>query len=176
MRAKAPSDGKRLASGCQRAVNRPIFLAPAGNSPDETIRRLEAAGAAPATDADARLVRIENGKPRYGEDIRENTLPQETRQMHAISFTKGCYLGQEIVERIRAQGHVNRLLARLELETADPPAPGTKLMADAAEAGEITSSVYSPEAGKAIVLAYLRTPFAEPGRTLTANGVPARVA
>jgi aminomethyltransferase len=49
-----------------------------------------------------------NGRPRYGEDIRETSLVQETQQMHAVSFTKGCYLGQEIVERVRAQGHVNK--------------------------------------------------------------------
>ena len=66
------------------------------------------------------MVRIENGKPRYGEDIRETSLPQETQQMHAVSFTKGCYLGQEIVERIRAQGQVNKKLVRMELEGAEP--------------------------------------------------------
>src|SRR4051812_38058191 len=79
-------------------------------SPVETanvIRLLEAAGVKPATAEDARVVRIENGKPRYGEDIFDTTLPQETEQMHAVSFNKGCYLGQEIVERIRARGHVN---------------------------------------------------------------------
>ena len=141
----------------------------------EMIRRLESAGAQPASADDAHVVRMENGKPRYGVDIRETTLPQETRQMHAISFTKGCYLGQEIVERIRAQGHVNKLLSRVELDAAEPPAPGTKLLAEAAQAGEITSSVYSPAAGKVIALAYLRTAFAEPGRALTVNGAPARV-
>jgi aminomethyltransferase len=140
-----------------------------------TVSRLEAAGARPATEADARVVRIENGKPHYGDDIRETSLVQETRQMHAVSFTKGCYLGQEIVERVRAQGHVNKLLSSVELDTAEPPAPGSKLTADGAEAGEITSSVYSPEHGKAIALAYLRTPFADPGRSLTANGIAARV-
>jgi folate-binding protein YgfZ len=73
------------------------------------------------------VVRIENGKPLYGEDIRDTTLPQETRQMQAVSFNKGCYLGQEIVERIRALGHVNKQLERLELDGAQPPATGTKL-------------------------------------------------
>jgi tRNA-modifying protein YgfZ len=141
----------------------------------EIAGRLQAAGAQPATGADARLVRIENGLPRYGEDIRETTLPQETRQMHAVSFTKGCYLGQEIVERIRAQGHVNKLLSRLEIDTAEPPPPGTKVMAENGEAGEITSAVYSPEKGKSIALAYLRTAFAETGRTLSANGMTALV-
>jgi folate-binding protein YgfZ len=69
---------------------------------------------------------IENGKRRYGEDIRETSLPQETQQMHAVSFNKGCYLGQEIVERIRAQGRVNRKLMRVVLEGAEAPAAGTK--------------------------------------------------
>ena len=113
--------------------------------------KLAAAGAAAATDEDIRTVRIENGKPRYGEDIRETSLPQETGQMDAVSFNKGCYLGQEIVERIRAQGHVNRKLTRVELEGNEPPAPGTKL-----ENGEVTSSAYSPELGKVIALVYAR--------------------
>ncbi len=116
---------------------------------------LEAAGAKPASAEDARTVRIENGRPRYGEDIRETSLPQETQQMHAVSFTKGCYLGQEIVERIRARGHVNRKLTRIELPGADPAEPGTSMQLDGKQA-EITSSVYSPALGKAIALAYVR--------------------
>ena len=117
--------------------------------------QLEAAGARPATPEDARVVRIENGKPRYGEDIGETSLPQETQQMHAVSFTKGCYLGQEIVERIRTQGHVNKNLVRLEIDGSEPAVPGARLMVDGKEA-EITSSVYSPHFGKVIALAYVR--------------------
>jgi folate-binding protein YgfZ len=132
----------------------------------EVIAQLEAAGARPATEEDARVVRIENGKPRYGEDIRETSLIQETQQLHAVSFVKGCYIGQEIVERVRAQGHVNKKLVRLELEAAEPVAPGTKVTAGGAEAGEVTSSVYSPAAGKGIALAIVRTQFAEPGTVL----------
>ncbi len=124
---------------------------------------------------DARAVRIENGKPRYGEDIRETSLPQETQQTHAISFTKGCYLGQEIVERIRAQGHVNKLLVRLAIASQEPPAPGTKLMSDGKEAGEITSAVQSPQSGGVAALAIVRTPFAAPGTELQAGAVSARV-
>ena len=120
-------------------------------------------------------MRIENGKPRYGEDIRETSLPQETQQMHAISFTKGCYLGQEIVERIRAMGHVNKKLVRIELNAAEAPAAGTKLTADGAEAGEITSSVYSPDSGKVIGLAYVRTPHANSGTELHAGDARAIV-
>jgi tRNA-modifying protein YgfZ len=134
-----------------------IFL-PAAESAG-LIRRLEAAGARAATPGDARLVRIENGKPRYGDDIRDSSLPQETGQVHAVSFNKGCYIGQEIVERIRARGHVNRTLERLELDAAEPPAPGAKLDLDGREA-EITSAIYSPDLGKVVALAYVRVPAA----------------
>jgi folate-binding protein YgfZ len=120
------------------------------------IQTLESMGVKPATADDARLVRIENGKPLYGEDIRETTLPQETQQMQAVSFNKGCYLGQEIVERIRAQGRVNKKLERVELEGSEPPAPGTKLQIESRDA-EITSAVYSPHFGKVIAMAYVRT-------------------
>ena len=121
----------------------------------DLIRRVEAAGARPASAEDARMVRIENGKPRYGEDIRDTSLPQETRQMHAVSFTKGCYLGQEIVERIRARGHVNRTLQRIELEGTEPAQPGATVEVEGKQA-EITSSVYSPELKRAVALAYVR--------------------
>ena len=119
------------------------------------VHRLETAGAAAASAEDARLVRIENGKPRYGEDIRETSLPQETGLMHAVSFNKGCYLGQEIVERIRAQGRVNKKLMRVVLEGGEAPAPGTKTTVDGAEA-EVTSAVVSPSSGEVVALAYVR--------------------
>jgi aminomethyltransferase len=117
--------------------------------------QLEAAGAVAASTEDARLVRIENGRPRYGEDIRETSLPQETQQMHGVSFNKGCYLGQEIVERIRAQGRVNKKLMRVVLEGAEAPAAGTKTTVDGAEA-EVTSAVVSPASGEVVALAYVR--------------------
>jgi tRNA-modifying protein YgfZ len=120
------------------------------------IEQLESLGAKPATEDDARTVRIENGKPLYGEDIRDTTLPQETQQMQAVSFSKGCYLGQEIVERIRAQGRVNKKLERLELEGAEAPAAGSKLQVDGRHA-EVTSALYSPHFNKVIALAYVRT-------------------
>lgn len=143
---------------------------PAGRQP-----AFAASGAKPASDADVRLVRMENGRPRYGEDIRENSLPQETQQMHAVSFQKGCYIGQEIVERIRAQGHVNKKLVRLVIEAPAAPVPGTKLSAGGAEVGEITSSIFSPEASHAVALAYVRVPHDTPGTVLEAGGIPARV-
>ena len=176
------SDYAHLAWGeCTAAAvsltGQPGFRVYGGAGPvREIIGRLCGAGIAAATPEDARRVRIENGRPRYGEDIRETSLPQETQQMHAVSFTKGCYLGQEIVERIRAQGHVNKKLVRVKISASDPPAAGSKLAANGAEAGEITSSVYSPEAGEVVALAYVRSNFAEPGTPLDAGGAAARVA
>jgi tRNA-modifying protein YgfZ len=130
----------------------------AAGKKEEIVARVERAGALAATAGDARVVRIENGRPRYGEDIRETSLPQETGEMRAVSFTKGCYIGQEIVERIRARGHVNRRLERIELDGAGPVPAGTRLTIDGREA-EVTSSVYSPRAGKVVALAYVRTPL-----------------
>jgi aminomethyltransferase len=147
---------------------------PADQRP-EWISQLASAGAPPATDEDARLVRIENGKPRYGDDIRDTSLPQETGQLHAVSFSKGCYLGQEIVERIRSQGRVNWKLVRVEIAASEPLAPGARLTAQGAEAGEITSSVFSPRAGKVVALAYVRSQFAEPGTALDAGQAAALV-
>ena len=140
----------------------------------EIVRRLTEAGAQPATAEDARLMRIENGRPRYGEDIRETSLAQETGQMRAVSFSKGCYLGQEIVERIRAQGHVNRRLVRLDLDSIVPAA--TALTVDGAEAGEITSSALGPADGGAVALGYVRSAYAVPGQRLAAGAIPATVA
>src|ERR1017187_3726650 len=122
------------------------------------VHQLEAAGAGPASAEDARLVRIENGKPRYGEDIRETSLPQETQQMHAVSFNKGCYLGQEIVERIRAQGRGNKKLMRVVLEGGGggrAPPRRQETTVDGAEA-EVTSAVVSPDSGEVVALAYVR--------------------
>jgi tRNA-modifying protein YgfZ len=97
-----------------------------------------------AMEEDRRIVRLEHGKPRYSEDITEATLPQESLQMHAVSFNKGCYLGQEIVERIRAQGQVRRQLQKLEYEPGHPP--------DA----QITGEALSPALGWMVALGYVR--------------------
>jgi aminomethyltransferase len=124
------------------------------------VRFIAPRGEAPAAEADAaevRIVRLETGRPRYGEDITEAHIAQETRQMHAIHFSKGCYLGQEIVERVRSRGHVNRQLAHLKIEGADVPGPGATVMAGGKEAGQITSAVFSPAWNAVAALGYLRT-------------------
>jgi folate-binding protein YgfZ len=90
--------------------------------------------------------RVVEGIPAYGVDIFERDLPQETSQMRALHFNKGCYLGQEIVERIRSRGNVHRHLRSLELE-GSLPVSGTELKSGDTQAGQITSAVELPVAG-----------------------------
>lgn len=141
----------------------------------ELIQRLEAAGALQADVQAARVVRLEHAKPCYGEDIFNTTLPQETQQMHALHFSKGCYLGQEIVERIRSRGMVHRLLVGLAIDAQQPPQPGATLLANGNEIGKLASAAFSPALGKVVGLAYVRREFAQPATLLTAEGNPARV-
>jgi folate-binding protein YgfZ len=91
-------------------------------------------------------LRIAEGIPAYGIDMIERDLPQETSQMRALSFSKGCYLGQEIVERIRSRGNVHRHLRPLEL-SGPIPQPGTELAIEGgAPAGHFTSAAELPMA------------------------------
>jgi folate-binding protein YgfZ len=113
---------------------------------------LAGAGAKPVGFAALEAFRIAEGVPAYGVDMVERDLPQETSQMRALHFSKGCYLGQEIVERIRSRGNVHRHLRSLELD-GPLPDPGTKLTVDGVEAGHITSAAELPLPGGARVLA-----------------------
>lgn len=121
-------------------------------------------------------LRIEAGIPRYGAELGEDTLPLEADLLNALSFRKGCYIGQEIVERTRSRGQVNWKLIGVVLNAGQPPAPGEKLLWDAKEVGEITSSCFSPGLEKTLALAYVRNEHAEPGSQLTTcSGCPAEV-
>ncbi len=111
-------------------------------------------------------LRIEAGIPRYGSELGEDTLPQEARLLHALSFTKGCYVGQEIVERTRSRGHVNWILSGLFVDSAEAPSSGSRFIAAGQPAGEVTSACISPTLGRTLALAYLRREFAEPGTVL----------
>jgi folate-binding protein YgfZ len=104
------------------------------------LKGLRTAGAILAGSASLDGFRIAEGIPAYGIDMAERDLPQETSQMRALSFNKGCYLGQEIVERIRSRGSVHRHLRQLEL-VGPVPAGGTELTMDGGTAaGQITSA------------------------------------
>ena len=111
-------------------------------------------------------LRIEAGIPRYGQELGEDIIPNEAELWNALSFNKGCYVGQEIVERARSRGHVNWKLMGLVVESGTPPPAGEKLSREGKEIGEITSSCVSPTLGKTIALAYLRREVSEPGTKL----------
>jgi folate-binding protein YgfZ len=113
---------------------------------------LVGAGAKPVGAAALEEFRIAEGIPVYGVDMVDRDLPQETSQMRTLHFNKGCYLGQEIVERIRSRGNVHRHLRSLELDGPLPPS-GTKLSLDGAEAGHITSATELPLSGGTRVFA-----------------------
>src|SRR5262249_52355491 len=103
------------------------------------------------------MMRIAGGIPAYGQDISDRDLPQETCQERALDFSKGCYIGQEIVERIRSRGHVHRQFTGFRFE-GEAPQPGAKVEAGGMEAGLITSvaRLPRPEGTEAVGLGYLR--------------------
>jgi folate-binding protein YgfZ len=136
-----------------------IWLAP--DKLKSTWDALVAAGATPVGADALELWRISFGIPQFGVDIRERDLPQETGQTRALNFTKGCYLGQEIVERIRSRGAVHRQFTAFVVEGTLPEA-GAKILTgenkDEKEVGEITSSAILPLPGgdRPVALGYLR--------------------
>jgi folate-binding protein YgfZ len=130
----------------------------------------------PCGTAALETLRIEAGIPRYGAELGEETLLLEANLTNAVSFTKGCYIGQEIVERSRSRGHVNWKLVGIITSAPDPPSPGAKLILEGKEVGEVTSSCASPTLQKTIALAYVRREVAEPGTKLVlTSGMPAEV-
>jgi folate-binding protein YgfZ len=144
-----------LHSGEEAADSWQIWISP------EHVRTLWealiAAGAKPTGTSALNLFRIAMGIPQYGQDIRDRDLPQETRQMRALNFNKGCYLGQEIVERIRARGTVHRQFTSFSVD-GPLPEPGTKIQAEGKEVGEVTTSAVLPLSGgdQPVALGYLR--------------------
>jgi folate-binding protein YgfZ len=144
---------------------------------ENVFHALEKAGAKPIGEAALELLRIAAGIPRYGIDIRERDLPQETEQERALNFSKGCYVGQEIVERIRSRGQVRRKFTGFEVE-GELPAPGTKLQMDGKDLGEITSSASLPSIDggeRRVALGYIRREAATPGKQVSAGGGTASV-
>jgi folate-binding protein YgfZ len=114
------------------------------------------------------IARVEAGFPWYGQDINEANLPQEVgRDQQAISFTKGCYLGQETVARIDALGHVNRMLVQVRFTPGPVPQPNDELRKDDLVVGRVTSAVHSPKFATPLALAYVRRPHHAPGSPLT---------
>jgi folate-binding protein YgfZ len=137
---------------------------------------LAAAGAEEVPAEALEPYRIEAGVPRFGIDIDSRVLAPETgQQARAISYKKGCYIGQEIVARIDARGHTNRALAGFYL--SEPVAPDTPVVGeDGREVGRVTSSALSPSLALPIGLGYVRNTHAAPNTAVTVGGKPAQVA
>lgn len=130
---------------------------------EATRQKLLEAGATPGEEATYNMLRIEAGLPEYGIDINEDRLAMEVNRPDAISYNKGCYLGQETIVMARDRGQMNRKMMGLLLPNPDPIPEKTKLFRGNDEVGQITSSVFSPKMKRAIALAYLRRGNWDPG-------------
>jgi tRNA-modifying protein YgfZ len=139
---------------------------------------LAAAGAAELDAATAEAVRIESGMPLFGRDMDEETIPIEAGlESRAISFTKGCYVGQEVIIRVLHRGHgrVARKLVGLILDGNVVPEAGATIRSGDREIGQVTSSTASPALKRPIALGYVHRDFLEPGTTVSVGDQAATV-
>lgn len=176
-----------LAEGEACLVNNPRFGVPGfdlfvpAEALAQTAQALEEAGrktgAAWVGFQAAEMVRIENAIPRFGQDMTEANLPQEAEiQDRAVSFAKGCYIGQEIIARIRTYGQVAKALRLIQLDGPAGlplPAAGTKILADGKEVGFVTSASTSPKTSARLVLGYVRKESNAVGTKLALQTDPA---
>ncbi len=143
-------------------------------------RALVDAGAAPVDEEAAEAVRIEAGRPRFGQDMTEDTIPLEAGiEDRAISRTKGCYVGQEVIIRVvdRGHGRVARRLVGLSLPPGSAvPTPGAHITSGERDIGRITSATESPSLGHPIALGYVHRDFVSPGTKVAIGDTPAVVA
>jgi folate-binding protein YgfZ len=116
------------------------------------------------------MLRIEAAVPRWGADMDETTIPNEAGlEARAISYDKGCYIGQETIARIKTYGHVNRQLVQMGVTGERVPSRGDKVLVEEREVGQVTSAVRSTRLGKSLALGYVRREFATAGVTLKWN-------
>jgi folate-binding protein YgfZ len=108
-------------------------------------------------------LRTEAGIPWFGVDVDERRLPMEVGLESALSITKGCYRGQEIIARITYRAHLGRKLAAVALESSDPPVSGADVRSGGVSIGEVTSAAFSPRLGNALALVILKSEFTHPG-------------
>lgn len=141
---------------------------------DVFIGALRDAGVPPLDGPTADAIRIEAGVPLFHRDMDEETIPLEAGiEARAISFTKGCYVGQEVVIRVLHRGHgrVARKLVGITFEGDRPLAPGSAIHSGDRDIGHVTSSAVSPALHRAIALGYVHRDFVEPGTAVTVEGV-----
>lgn len=162
--------GHSQVAHCSYTGSQGYMIFAAKEDRDRLVAQLTEAGV-PQADLDtANIVRIEKGQPRYGVDFSEAQIPHETRRMGAVHFSKGCYLGQEIVERVRSRGHVNRELTGLEIEGDTAPDRGAAVQAGGKDVGEITSAAFSPGENRVLAFAMVRTEALQPSVELSVAG------
>ena len=138
------------------------FLAARAGGP-ALFEAILAAGAAPVGLSALDVLRVEAGTPWFGHDVDDSVLLPEMPFEKLVSYTKGCYIGQELVVRVRDRGHVNRLLTGLILDGDVVPRSGARVVVDGREAGRITSAVRSFSLGRPIALVFVRREHATPG-------------
>ncbi len=142
-----------------------------------TLEALAHSGAVPLDDVTAEILRVEAGVPRFLVDMGTETIPLEAGLDHALSHTKGCYVGQEIIVRIRdrAHGRVARHLVGLRLEGEAVPALGQAVLVEGRQIGTLTSAVHSVALGAPIALATVHRDAAQPGTRVSLADAAAAV-
>lgn len=171
---------------CDPRANTHHFLDPAWEVPffelfidaasgEHCVNAIRAAGVVDVGRAEVEALRIESGVPLFGVDMDEHTIPLEAGiEERAISFTKGCYVGQEVIIRVLHRGHgrVARKLVRLAVEAAseaDLPPRGTPIVKDGHEIGTLTSIAWSPMLGKGVALGYVQRDFVESAESFSTS-------
>ena len=156
-------------------VNYEVWISP--ESAHAIWSALGRAGAAEVHAEAPEALRIACGIPKFGVDIRQKDLPQETGQERALNFSKGCYIGQEIVERIRSRGAVHRMLTGFEV-VGQMPEPGFRIQEDGKDVAEITSvgGIPADDGERILALGYGRREVMVPGREFVVGETRLRVA
>lgn len=144
------------------------------NNKESLWQSLVSQGAIPVSKEVEEILRIEAGIARYGVDMDETNVVTETNLDDAISYTKGCYLGQEIIIRIKHRGHVAKKLTGFRFESEQSVASGDVVKsADDKEIGRVTSATFSPQLGTTVALGYVRYEYLAPGTPVLVNGAAA---
>jgi folate-binding protein YgfZ len=153
----------RLIRGGGETGEPEVWIAGAAGAAAPLVQMVRDGGARPVGREALESLRIEAGTPLHGQDADDTVLLPEIPFDDLVSYSKGCYIGQEVVVRIRDRGHVNRHLVRLVLEGDAVPAAGAPLLVDGAEVGRVTSAAWSFGLGRPVALGFVRRQHAAPG-------------
>ncbi len=167
---EAVIDGVRAAAIRRDMGAIPAFDLIASEADAQTLREaVTEAGACPAGRDALELARMEQGTPAFGAELGEAYNPLEAGLQHMVSYTKGCYIGQEVIARLTTYDKVQKRLARLEWPSDAEIDAGAKLMMDGRQAGVVTSAIRDPRTGTGLGLGYVRKALSDPGTRLTSE-------